>query len=60
MENYFKKEDEYMKTIIDLSGFVGYDLTVAKCHLSNWGVIYLDEYGCPMDVEEVMEMLGEV
>lgn len=33
-----------------------FDKQVAKCHLNNYGVIYLDEYACPMDIEEV-EML---
>lgn len=48
-----------MKTTKDLSKFKGYDLSVAKCHLENWGVIYLDEYGLPLDVEEVIYMLEE-
>lgn len=43
----------------DLTQFKGYDLAVAQCHLDNWGKIYLDEYGEPMDVEDVMEMLME-
>lgn len=46
-----------MKTTTDLSKFNGYDLVVAKCQLANWGVIYLDEYELPMDVEDVIYML---
>lgn len=34
-----------------------YDKTVAKCHLMNYGVIFLDEYGCPIDNEYVLEDL---
>lgn len=34
-----------------------YDKAVAKCHLANWGVIYIDEYGEPIDVEEVCYMM---
>ena len=26
-----------------------YDKDVASCQLANYGVIYLDEYGCPID-----------
>lgn len=48
-----------MKTTKDLSKFIGYDLVVAKCQLANWGIIYLDEYGLPMDVEDVIYMLKE-
>ena len=33
-----------------------FDKSVAKCHIKNYGTIYLDEYDCPMDIEEV-EML---
>lgn len=36
-----------------------YDQTVAKCHLDNWGVIYLDEYNQPMDVEDVYYMMED-
>ena len=36
-----------------------YDKSVAECHLANYGVIYLDEYGCPIDdfdfIEDEME-----
>lgn len=48
-----------MKTTKDLSKFKGYDLTVAQCHMDNWGVIYLDEYGCPLEVEDVICMLED-
>lgn len=48
-----------MKTTKDLSKFKGYDLAVAKCHLENWGVIYLDEYNLPMDIDDVIYMIEE-
>lgn len=34
-----------------------YDKVVAECHLANYGIIYLDEYGCPIDVEELEYIL---
>lgn len=35
------------------------DKLVAKCHLNNFGKIYLDEYGCPIDNEAAFEKLAE-
>ena len=32
-----------------------YDKSVAKCHLLNYGVIFLDEYNCPIDNEYMLE-----
>ena len=32
-----------------------YDKRVAKCHLANYGVIFLDRYGCPNDDEYEVE-----
>lgn len=32
-----------------------YDKTVAACHLDSYGKIYVDEYGCPIDNEYVLE-----
>lgn len=49
-----------MRRCYDLTQFTGYDLAVAKCHIENWGVIYVDEYGLPFEVEDVMYMLGEL
>lgn len=49
-----------MKTTKDLTLFKGYDLSVAKCHMANWDIIYLDEYEKPMEVEDVIYMLEEV
>ena len=54
-----KQGEETMKTTKNIKKFKGYDLAVAKCHLENWGIVYLDQYGLPMDVEDVIEMLGE-
>lgn len=34
-----------------------YDQSVAQCHLDNYGVIYLDQYGCPIDDYYLIEML---
>lgn len=48
-----------MKTTKDLTQFKGYDLSVAECHIANWGVIYLDEYDKPMEVEDVIYILEE-
>ena len=43
-----------MKTTTDLTRFKGYDLSLAKCHMANWGVIYLDdEYEQPIEIEEL-------
>ena len=36
-----------------------YDKSVAKCHLSNYGIIYLDDYGWPIDDFEWLEDLIE-
>lgn len=34
-----------------------YDKTVAECHLNNYGKIFIDEYGCPIDNEyDLMEI----
>ena len=43
-----------MKVTKDLNKFMGYDLVLAKCHIENWGVVYLDEYNVPMEVEDVV------
>ena len=34
-----------------------YDQSVAKCHLYNYGQIYLDVYGCPVDNFDWLEMV---
>lgn len=36
-----------------------YSKKVAKCHLNNYGVIFLDNYGCPIDNEYELEELYE-
>ena len=34
-----------------------YDKTIAECHLNNYGKIFIDEYGCPIDNEyDLMEI----
>ena len=46
-----------MYTTNNLNQFVGYDLALAKCHMANWGTIYLDEFHVPMEIEDVLYML---
>lgn len=36
-----------------------YDQNVAKCHLINYGVIFTDEYGVPIDNEFLTDELFE-
>lgn len=36
-----------------------YSKKVAKCQLNNYGVIFLDNYGCPIDNEYELEELYE-
>lgn len=36
-----------------------YDKTVGRTHLENWGIIFLDEYGCPVDNEFDLEELAK-
>lgn len=36
-----------------------YDKTVAECQLANYGCIYLDDYGCPIDDENTLEVMFE-
>lgn len=36
-----------------------YNKSVAKCHLNNYGVIFLDDYDCPIDDEYELEELYE-
>lgn len=39
--------------------FEGYDYAVASCHINNYGVIIVDEYGSPIDNEYVLEDIFE-
>lgn len=36
-----------------------YDKTTAKAHLMNYGKIYLDEYGCPIDDDCLVDEIRE-
>ena len=36
-----------------------YDMEVAKCQMFNYGKVFLDEYGCPIDDEYELEWLAE-
>ena len=37
-----------------------YDVAVAKLQLDNYGCIYLDEWGCPIDNDfEIAVLIGE-
>lgn len=47
-----------LKNTTDLSKFKGYDLSSAQCHIANLGKVYTDEYGEPMEVEDVADMLA--
>lgn len=40
------------------SKWSAYDKMIAKVHLAEWGVIYLDEYGCPLELEDAYEVVG--
>ena len=42
-----------MKITTDLERFKGYDRSLAECHMANWGIIYLDEYLQPMEIEDI-------
>lgn len=35
-----------------------YDKVVGKCQLRNYGVIFIDQYGCPIDDEYELEDLA--
>lgn len=39
----------YTKTYKINDNWSEYDKSVAECHLENYSVIYLDDYGCPID-----------
>ena len=47
-----------VKNTTNLSKFKGYDLSLAQCHIANWGKVYTDEYGEPMEIEDVVDMLA--
>ena len=36
-----------------------YDQIQGKIHMANYGVIFLDEYGCPVDDEYLLEELNQ-
>ena len=57
----FKPETEVTmkKTKRINPNWTAYDKSVAKCHLANYGVIYLDCYGQPIDDEYLLEELYE-
>ena len=47
-----------MKTTEEIrKDWSAYDQSVAKCHLANYGVIFLDSFGCPIDNEYETEKL---
>ena len=41
----------------DAYKFEGYDYVVASCHIKNYGIIVVDEYGSPIDNEFSLEMI---
>lgn len=49
-----------MKTTKEINSvWSAYDQSVAKCHLINYGIIFLDEYGIPIDNEFLTDELFE-
>lgn len=49
-----------MKTATEINdNWNGYNKSIAECHLSNYGVIFLDDYDCPIDNEYELEELYE-
>ena len=51
---------EIMKTTEEIrADWNPYDKSVAKCHLSDYGIIYLDDYGYPIDDFEWLDDLIE-
>ena len=42
------------------SWWCDYDKHTGLCQLANYGVIFLDEYGCPIDNEYELEYRYEV
>lgn len=54
---YGVKYDVLSAKMVDT--FEGYDYAVASCHINNYGVIIVDEYGSPIDDEFVLEDIFE-
>ena len=53
-----RREREKMKTTKEINKeWSAYDQSVAKCHLANYGVIFLDSFGFPIDNEYETEEL---
>ena len=53
-------ESEEMNTTKEInSAWSAYDQSVAKCHLINYGIIFLDKYGVPIDDEFLTDELFE-
>ena len=49
----------YKKTYKINESWSDYDISVAECHLENYGAIYLDEWGCPIDNIYITDELFE-
>lgn len=54
---YGVKYDVLSAKMVDT--FEGYDYTVASCHINNYGLIIVDEYGSPIDDEYILEDIFE-
>jgi superfamily II helicase len=54
---YGVKYDVLSAKMVDT--FEGYDYAVASCHINNYGVIIVDEYGSLIDNEYVLEDIFE-
>jgi hypothetical protein len=60
LTNKFKEEKEEVETTEEINNkWNEYDKTVANCHLDNFGKIYLDNYGNPIDDMEYAYTLHE-
>ena len=48
-----------LKVTRRINQFTGYNRTIAICQMDNWGFIILDDYGDPLEVEDVSQTLLE-
>ncbi len=51
--------EKYSTTTEINPSWTNYDKSTAKAHLFNYGVIYLDEFGFPIDDEYLIEEIRE-
>lgn len=58
-EETLETSDGLEYSVIKENNFEGYDKTVADTHLSNYGEVYLDSYGDPIDNEYELEEVNK-